>query len=87
MILHSGDIFLFLREDYDEDQYIPQHPCFTLISNCEQVISRVLSRRLLTYEKIKEPSVRTFCARNFCNYLNNGYVLISDVLGRRIENL
>ncbi|KAK7603244.1 hypothetical protein V9T40_003243 [Parthenolecanium corni] len=44
------------RDDYDEDHYIPQHPCFTLISNCEQIISRVLSRRLLTFEKTKEPT-------------------------------
>lgn len=47
----------FSRDDYDEDHYIPQHPCFTLMSNCEQVISRVLSRRLLTFEKTKEPTV------------------------------
>ncbi|XP_065212761.1 tRNA (guanine(10)-N2)-methyltransferase homolog [Planococcus citri] len=44
------------REDYSESTYIPEHPCFKLISNCEQVLSRVVSRRLLTFEKLREPT-------------------------------
>jgi len=38
---------------------IPKHPCFNLISNCEQVINTKWSRRLITMEKITQfdPSI------------------------------
>lgn len=43
------------RSDYDEFYDVPEHDCFLLISNCEQVLSQMISRRLLTYEKLKDP--------------------------------
>lgn len=43
------------REDYI-DEMIPRHNCLHLVSNSEQVLSNVTSRRLLTYEKITEYS-------------------------------
>ncbi|CAG9826079.1 unnamed protein product [Diabrotica balteata] len=47
--------FPVFREDYDE-KCLPSHPCFKLVANCEQVLTKVTSRRLLTFEKIKDPS-------------------------------
>lgn len=45
------------REDYEEHRCLPKHCCFVLVCNCEQILSKVLSRRLLTFEKVKEPKV------------------------------
>lgn len=42
-----------VREDYTED-HLPSHPCLSLISNSEQILSKLTSRRLLTYEKVHE---------------------------------
>ncbi|KAK2581760.1 hypothetical protein KPH14_002239 [Odynerus spinipes] len=42
------------RDQYSTDQ-LPTHPCLQLIANSEQVLSNYTSRRLLTYEKVKEP--------------------------------
>lgn len=35
---------------------IPQHGCLNLVSNSEQPLSGITSRRLLTYEKVEEYS-------------------------------
>ncbi|CAG9859883.1 unnamed protein product [Phyllotreta striolata] len=48
--------FPVFREDYNE-KCLPSHPCFTLTANSEQGLSKVTSRRLLTFEKIREPTV------------------------------
>lgn len=48
--------FPVLREDYTE-KCLPTHPCLTLIANNEQTLSKVTSRRLLTYEKVRHPSI------------------------------
>lgn len=45
--------FPIFREDYIESG-LPQHPCLSLVGNSEQILSRLTSRRLLTYEKVKE---------------------------------
>lgn len=42
------------REDFKEE-YIPSHPCLTLISYCEQVLTSHSSRYLITMEKTQEP--------------------------------
>lgn len=42
--------------DYDPNE-LPMHRCLNLVSNCEQKLSTFTSRRLLTYEKIKEPEL------------------------------
>ena len=39
-------------EDVVED--IPSHPCFRLVANSEQILTKRWSRRLLTMEKVKE---------------------------------
>lgn len=44
------------RKDYKEAVTIPKHKCMQLVANCEQNISALTSRRLLTYEKIAEHS-------------------------------
>ncbi|XP_011499447.1 PREDICTED: tRNA (guanine(10)-N2)-methyltransferase homolog [Ceratosolen solmsi marchali] len=46
--------FPLFRGKYSEDQ-LPFHPCLTLVASSEQILSNYTSRRLLTYEKIKEP--------------------------------
>lgn len=47
--------FPVFREDYTEEE-LPFHPCLKLVANSEQILSKNTSRRLLTFEKIKEPS-------------------------------
>ncbi|KAG8331278.1 tRNA methyltransferase 11 [Homalodisca vitripennis] len=42
------------RSDYDAS-CLPSHPCLRLEANCEQILSMVASRRLLTYSKLREP--------------------------------
>ncbi|XP_075976172.1 tRNA (guanine(10)-N(2))-methyltransferase TRMT11 [Anticarsia gemmatalis] len=42
-----------VREEYKEAQ-LPSHPCFKLVSNSEQVLSKLTARRLLTYEKVHD---------------------------------
>uniref|UniRef100_A0A1I7TKS4 tRNA (guanine(10)-N(2))-methyltransferase TRMT11 n=1 Tax=Caenorhabditis tropicalis TaxID=1561998 RepID=A0A1I7TKS4_9PELO len=34
---------------------LPQHPAMELVSNCEQSLTRKTSRRLLTYQKVRQP--------------------------------
>ncbi|CAG9769697.1 unnamed protein product [Ceutorhynchus assimilis] len=48
--------FPVLRDDYTVN-CLPKHPCLKLLANSEQPLSKVTSRRLLTYEKTKHPSV------------------------------
>ncbi|XP_076275564.1 tRNA (guanine(10)-N(2))-methyltransferase TRMT11 [Rhynchophorus ferrugineus] len=48
--------FPVFREDYSE-QCLPIHPCLKLMANSEQVLSKVTSRRLLTYEKERHPTL------------------------------
>lgn len=48
-------IFFSFREAYSEDG-LPSHPCLKLVANCEQVLNKDTSRRLLTFEKIREAS-------------------------------
>ncbi|KAG5887575.1 hypothetical protein JTB14_009983 [Gonioctena quinquepunctata] len=47
--------FPVFREDYNESG-LPSHPCLKLTANCEQTLSKVTSRRLLTFEKVQHPS-------------------------------
>lgn len=49
------DLFISRRE-YTED-CIPKSNCLKLIANSEQYLSSIASRRLLTYEKISEPTL------------------------------
>ncbi|CAK1543802.1 unnamed protein product [Leptosia nina] len=42
-----------VRDEYLEEQ-IPTHPCMKLVSNSEQVLSKLTARRLLTYQKISD---------------------------------
>ncbi|RZC34191.1 tRNA (guanine(10)-N2)-methyltransferase -like, partial [Asbolus verrucosus] len=48
--------FPVFREDYQESG-LPSHPCLKLVANSEQVLTKITSRRLLTFEKIRHPSV------------------------------
>ncbi|XP_058788788.1 tRNA (guanine(10)-N2)-methyltransferase homolog [Phymastichus coffea] len=45
--------FPVFRKQYSEDQ-LPIHPCLKLVADSEQILSTYTSRRLLTYEKVKE---------------------------------
>lgn len=40
------------REDYDESG-LPSHPCLKLVANSEQILTKIISRRLLTFEKVR----------------------------------
>lgn len=42
-----------VREEYNDEQ-VPSHPCFNLVSNSEQVLSKLTARRLLTYVKLHD---------------------------------
>ncbi|XP_066269435.1 tRNA (guanine(10)-N2)-methyltransferase homolog [Branchiostoma lanceolatum] len=44
------------RPDYTE-HILPRHPCLRLVSNCEQVLSTDISRRLISMEKIRDYQV------------------------------
>lgn len=45
--------FPVFRETYTEDS-LPNHACLNLVANSEQILSKLTSRRLLTYEKTAE---------------------------------
>lgn len=40
--------------EFYSEEMLPTHPCFKLISNCEDFLSLRVSRRLITMEKIEE---------------------------------
>lgn len=48
--------FPVYRNEYSE-KMLPEHPGLLLVSNCEQVLSTSISRRLLTYAKISHEDV------------------------------
>lgn len=48
-------VIYFFREAYTENG-LPSHPCLKLVANCEQIFNKVTSRRLLTFEKIRDYS-------------------------------
>lgn len=50
------NLYFTLRSEYEEEN-LPNHPCFKLIGNSEQILSTYASRRLLTYEKTHESEV------------------------------
>lgn len=43
------------RREYSDD-CIPKSSCFKLVANSEQYLSSIAARRLLTYEKIADPT-------------------------------
>eukprot|EP00116_Pleurobrachia_bachei_P016871 sb/3477133/ len=45
-----------IRDLYQGDVSLPQHPAFRLIYNCEQIFSRKSSRRLVVMLKTRERS-------------------------------
>jgi tRNA (guanine10-N2)-methyltransferase len=55
LVLHGRLVYWLpvYRADY-KPEFVPSHPCFTLIANSEQVLSKDTARRLLTMEKIAE---------------------------------
>lgn len=55
LVLHGRLVYWLpiYRPGYSEE-LIPSHPCLKLVSNSEQCLSRHVSRRLITMEKIKE---------------------------------
>lgn len=53
LLVMGGRLVYFFpaaREDCSEAHF-PKHPCFTMVSNCEQILSTRWSRCLLTMEK------------------------------------
>ncbi len=58
LLVPHGRLVYFLPvavEEYTEHD-VPKHDCLRLISNCEDRLGWKLARRLITMEKIKEPS-------------------------------
>ncbi|XP_078665562.1 tRNA (guanine(10)-N(2))-methyltransferase TRMT11-like [Branchiostoma floridae x Branchiostoma belcheri] len=55
LVIHGRLVYWLpvYRPDYSE-KILPRHPCLRLVSNCEQVLSTDISRRLICMEKIKE---------------------------------
>ncbi|PKU67761.1 tRNA (guanine10-N2)-methyltransferase [Dendrobium catenatum] len=54
MLVMGGRLVFFfpvLREDVVTVAQFPEHPCFTLIASCEQILSLRYSRYLLTMVK------------------------------------
>lgn len=60
MLVMGGRLVFFypvLREDGSTDAHFPEHPCFTLVASCEQILSLRYSRYLLTMVKTGTYSV------------------------------
>ncbi|KAJ6820037.1 tRNA (guanine(10)-N2)-methyltransferase-like protein isoform X1 [Iris pallida] len=54
MLVMGGRLVFFypvLREEGFTDAQYPEHPCFTLVASCEQILSLRYSRHLLTMAK------------------------------------
>ncbi|XP_062592085.1 tRNA (guanine(10)-N2)-methyltransferase homolog [Saccostrea cucullata] len=62
------------RADYKEEN-IPHHPCMKLMSNCEQVLNKRISRRLITMEKCQPYREDQYLASqtNVDHYLNASF--------------
>eukprot|EP00298_Acanthocystis_sp_HF-20_P028891 c7746_g1_i1.p1 GENE.c7746_g1_i1~~c7746_g1_i1.p1 ORF type:complete len:429 (+),score=144.24 c7746_g1_i1:35-1321(+) len=60
LVMGGRLVFLFpsVIATYSED-LIPTHECLKLISNSEQILTSKFSRRLITMEKIAEPTLET----------------------------
>ncbi|KAL9961722.1 hypothetical protein ACROYT_G030722 [Oculina patagonica] len=58
LVLHGRLVYWLpiYRPSYSE-AFIPSHPCLKLVANSEQCLSRNVSRRLITMEKVKEHKV------------------------------
>ncbi|XP_022795236.1 tRNA (guanine(10)-N2)-methyltransferase homolog isoform X1 [Stylophora pistillata] len=58
LVLHGRLVYWLpiYRPSYS-DEFLPSHPCLRLVANSEQCLSRHVSRRLITMEKIKEHTV------------------------------
>ncbi|XP_058950203.2 tRNA (guanine(10)-N2)-methyltransferase homolog [Pocillopora verrucosa] len=58
LVLHGRLVYWLpiYRPSYS-DEFLPSHPCLRLVANSEQGLSRHVSRRLITMEKIKENAV------------------------------
>lgn len=58
LVLHGRLVYWLpiYRPSYS-DEFLPSHPCLRLVANSEQGLSRHVSRRLITMEKIKEHAV------------------------------
>ncbi|KAF6028131.1 TRMT11 [Bugula neritina] len=76
------------RPDYHEEN-IPSHPCFKLVSNCEQILSTFIARRLITLQKVREPSslkeddwVGITNKDHYSESFRDRYFQISDQLNR-----
>lgn len=67
----------YYRSDYKEEITIPRHNCLKLISNCEQDISALTSRRLLTFEKIS--NARPLDTHTQCNQKTKSDVVAETV--------
>lgn len=65
-LITTEQLNFICREDYTEST-LPAHSCLKLVANSEQVLSQYTSRRLLTYEKIKEPSIDDLEVKTLCN--------------------
>jgi tRNA (guanine10-N2)-methyltransferase len=50
-----GFWFPIARDEYNEN-VLPRHPSLHLVANCEQILTKKCSRRLLVFEKIKTVS-------------------------------
>ena len=48
------------------DEEVPQHPCLELVSNSEEKLTLLISRRLITMKKVAEydPSYAHWCGMN-----------------------
>lgn len=58
LVLHGRLVYWLpiYRPSYSE-ALIPSHPCLKLVANSEQCLSRHVSRRLITMEKVKEHKI------------------------------
>lgn len=58
LVLHGRLVYWLpiYRPSYSE-ALIPSHPCLKLVANSEQCLSRHVSRRLITMEKVKQHKI------------------------------
>lgn len=77
---------VFFRNDYDESG-LPSHSCLRLVANNEQILTKVTSRRLLTFEKIKMPTAYELnsCSYNITDFRQKYYEVRQETRRERRE--
>eukprot|EP00850_Spirogloea_muscicola_P000378 SM000001S04780 [mRNA] locus=s1:2135765:2141850:- [translate_table: standard] len=91
LLIMGGRLVFFYpaaRQSYRDDE-LPMHPCFTLVANCEQVLTQRWSRRLLTMEKCAPYSleVELAAAARHLDFRENHVALLAEARKADLHDL